>query len=696
MAGIRDVAARLRALFRAPEPLADQLFVGSPMPMWFYDLHTLRFLDVNQAAVDFYGHSREEFLGMSVLEIRPAGEADGFRRFVSQIGTRPTSRYTTHLKKDGTLVRMAINSRVGAWNGRNARLVSAVDVTAQFEAEERLRQSEASLALAQEAARLGSYVWELQSNRVTISHETYAIYGVSPGELNLDRGLWPYDHPDDAERVEAEVSRSQAERRPFSIDHRIVRPDGAVRYVQERGVWYFDDQGMPTRLIGTVMDISERKEAEAALAFLAYHDPICRLPNRAGLNNVLGTMMTDERRPFAVFLFDLDRFKNVNDTLGHSAGDAVVREVGERLQHVLHRGETLARSGGDEFVVVAPNLEHRAEIARRAGQLLEAFSLPFKTGLNEHVVSASIGVSVFPAHGETAENLLRNAEVAMYAAKRRGGSVFHLYTDDLQTETERRFRLETTLRQALDRREFVLHYQPVVDRHGNVAAAEALLRWNDPARGLTSPAEFIEFAEEIGLIHRIGREVFEQALQQARSWEERGTPMRLWINLSATQLENPGLSPTLQSMIRHFRISPESIGLELTESSFIDERDDVLDTLRRIRDLGVQLALDDFGVKFSSLNYLRRLPIDVVKIDRIFVSDLTASRAATSIVKAIVSLAHDLGLTVTAEGVETAEQRDLLVAMGCDHWQGFLCSAAVTAPEFSRMLDGPARAVQSG
>ena len=657
------------------------------MPMWFYDVQTMRFVDVNPAAIDFYGYSRDEFLAMSVLDIRPASEAEPFRRRIARLGTAPTSRYSTHIKKDGTAVRMAASSRMMQWNGRQVRLVTAFDVTAQFEAEERLRQSEASLALAQEVARLGSYVWEVESNRFSVSPETYTIYGVGAGELNLDRGLWPYDHPDDADRVEREVNRSQEERRAFSIDHRIVRPDGTTRHVQERGFWHFDERGKAIRLIGTVLDISERKEAEERLAFLAYHDPLCKLSNRAGLTEHLKELMAPGARPFAVFLFDLDRFKNVNDTLGHAAGDAVVAEVAERLRNVLHRGEILARSGGDEFVVVSPKLEFRAEIARRAGQLLEAFALPFQTGMNEYVVSASIGVSIYPMHGPTADDLLRNAEIAMYAAKRRGGSVFYLHTDELQHETERRFRLETALRQAIDRREFAVHYQPVVDRHGRIVASEALVRWNDPVRGLTSPAEFIDFAEEIGLIHRIGRDVFEQAFEQSRRWEERGTPIRVWMNLSAAQLGSPGLTPTLQSLLRRHRVSPELIGFELTESAFIDERDDVLRTLRRIKELGILLALDDFGVKYSSLNYLRRLPIDVVKIDRIFVSDVTSSSASLSIVRAIINLAHDLGLTVTAEGVETEQQCEALLAMGCDDWQGFLCSPARPAHEFEAMFD---------
>jgi diguanylate cyclase (GGDEF)-like protein len=390
-----------------------------------------------------------------------------------------------------------------------------------------------------------------------------------------------------------------------------------------------------------------------------------------------------------VFFLDLDRFKTINDTLGHSAGDTLIVEIGRRLAGALRTGEVLARTGGDEFMIVAPPVPDRSAISLRARALLETLAAPFTIAGLQHTVSASLGISVYPLDAQEPDSLLRNADVAMYAAKARGGATFHYYTPELHRGAEQRFRMEAAMRRALDGGEFSLHYQPVVcGDSGRVHAVEALLRWNDPHAGLVSPSAFIPLAEETGFIRRIGSWVFEQAFAQAKYWCDAETPVRVWINVSPAQLHDATLPQTLADLLRSYNLDGSLIGLELTESSFIGHGRDLLATLNRIRALKIQLALDDFGVKYSSLEYLQRLPISTVKLDRVFVSNIVNNRFSASIVRAVVSVAHDVGFTVTAEGVESPSELSMVRSLGCDSWQGYLFSPARAAGDIRLLIAG--------
>jgi diguanylate cyclase (GGDEF)-like protein/PAS domain S-box-containing protein len=563
-------------------------------------------------------------------------------------------------------------------------------MAAQAEAEQRLRESEATLELAQEVAHLGSFVFDYRAQKGACSNELARLLGVQPQEIKAG-GLWEFDHPEDAAQVKCEIETARTERREYKSDHRIVLRDGTVRYVEERGYWTYDETGEAVRMFGTVLDITERKKSEAALAHLAFHDPLTNLLNRAGLRDRLALAIKDSGAAglTPVFFVDLDRFKTVNDTLGHSAGDQLIVEIGRRLARALRTGEVLARTGGDEFMIVAPPAPDRGAISLRARELLETFAAPFTVAGLQHTVAASVGISVYPLDAQEPDSLLRNADVAMYAAKARGGTTFHYYTPELQRGAEERFRMEAAMRRALDRGEFSLHYQPVVSGDsGRVHAVEALLRWNDPRAGLVPPSAFIPLAEETGFIRRIGSWVFEQAFAQAKYWCDAETPVRVWINVSPAQLHDATLPQTLADLLRSYDLDGSLIGLELTESSFIDHERDLLATLNRIRALKIQLALDDFGVKYSSLEYLQRLPISTVKLDRIFVSNIVNNRFSASIVRAVVSVAHDVGFKVTAEGVESPGELSMLRSLGCDSWQGYLFSPARAAEDIQLMIVG--------
>jgi diguanylate cyclase (GGDEF)-like protein/PAS domain S-box-containing protein len=676
---------------RSTGPSLDgPLFWDNVSPMWIYDPESLRFIAVNDAAIRRYGYSREEFATMTLRDIRPKEDVPLLVDvLIPQTRTSPKHvRRSRHVTRDGTLMTVEIDSHALTFRGRKARLVNAHDISAQMRAEARLIESQTSLESAQRLARLGSFAHDRQQKTHRWTEEVFRIYGVDPS-ADISEGLAKYDHPEDAARVRDEVMRAREDGTPYDVDHRIVRPSGEIRHVHEQGRWIYDDAGNWTHNIGTVLDITDRKRADEELARLAYSDTLTGLPNRAGLSASLAEVLqrSSDDTLTAVLFFDVDRFKMVNDTLGHGAGDQVLAEIGRRLRDRAEPGDLVCRPGGDEFIVVLKDARDKIEIARRTKALLDTFLVPVQLEDRDHFLTASVGVAIHPLDGRDEESLLRSPAIAMYAPKRKGSGTFHFYTSELQYVAARRFRLETALRHALERNEFTLLYQPLVESlTGRIAEVEALIRWNDPELGPTPPAEFIPFAEENGAILSIGAWVFREALLQAKRWHDSGDFLRVWINVSPSQLRSPNFVSVLGDTIRTMGVRPSLIGLELTESSFIDASAQTLDTLQDLKHLGVRLALDDFGVKYSSLEYLRRMPIDTLKIDRCFVEDVHENSFSQSIVRAIVNIGHDVGYSVSAEGVETTDQLEFLTALGCDRWQGHLFSEARPSSDIERLV----------
>ncbi len=649
--------------------------------MWIYDSQTLRFLEVNEAAVHRYDYSQSEFLKMTISDIRPEAEVAVLLKTLSAI--RPVLNHSTgwkHRTRDGSIIDVEITSSRISYDGHSARLVSALDVTDRTHSQMRLVESEAALATSQRIAHLGSFDHDVISNARTWSEELYRIYGVPVDSAISKDGLSQFDHPEDAEMVAEQVANARTARMPYSIDHRIVRADGAIRFVQEQGDWLCDAEGNVRCNVGTVLDISDRKSAQEALVHLAYHDALTGLPNRASLAQQLSALvsrLSGAAALHAVLFIDLDRFKLVNDTLGHRFGDEILQAVAARFGHTLRDRDIVARPGGDEFIVVFPDVRDKAEVEKLAGRILEIFKNPFAVAGHEHFVSASIGVSLFPEDGTDVDTLLQRADAAMYAAKARGGNNFHFCVANMQRSAARHFRLESALHRALEKNEFRMHYQPLLSvRTGNIVATEALLRWDDETLGAMNPSDFIPFAEETGLIIPIGEWVFKQTCAQAKLWNAAGYPVRMFINVSARQLRAGSLIELLHTALVESALEPHFIQLELTESSFINATTETLGRLHELKNMGIGLAIDDFGMEYSSLNYLRRLPIDTLKIDRSFLTDIVRDRFNQSIVQAIVGMAHDLGLQVIAEGVESPEQYAFLADLGCDLWQGFYSSKA--------------------
>lgn len=455
-----------------------------------------------------------------------------------------------------------------------------------------------------------------------------------------------------------------------------------------------DDDGNITHFVAVTEDISERKQTEQAIRHLAFHDPLTGLPNRRLFNDRLHQAAAVRHRngnSFALMLLDLDRFKTVNDTLGHDIGDALLKAVATRLLASMRPGDTLAHMGGDEFALIALDIVQPEDAAHIAESLLSILQEPFLLYGHELFTTASIGVTLYPNDAPNAEALIKNADIALYRAKDVGRNNFQFFTGDMNAAMTERLRLENAMRWAIDRGEFMLHYQPQVDALSRrIQGTEALIRWRHPELGMVSPAQFIPLAEETGMIVEIGEWVLRTACAQAKAWEQAGMPTRVAVNLSARQFHHGDLAGLIAGILKEADLAPELLEVELTESMLVEDMEQTVQVLEKLHDMGVQMAIDDFGTGYSSLSYLKRLPIHVLKIDQSFVRDIHTDPDDRAIVNAVIALAHSLELKVVAEGVETREQLAFLHEHHCDLVQGYLFSRPLPGDEVLALMQSNA------
>ncbi len=453
----------------------------------------------------------------------------------------------------------------------------------------------------------------------------------------------------------------------------------------------FDAQGEISGIMAIVADITERKQSEAKINYLAYHDTLTGLPNRVSFEERLVEAVAHakvERESLAVMFLSLDRFKKFNDTLGHLIGDQLLKSVAERLNLTLREGNRVARFGSDEFAVLLTRIAGAEDAARRANNFQNVLNAPFIVDGHELYVTSSIGIGLYPDDGTDAQGLLKSAGSALYRAKQLGGSSYQFYTADMNERALARLALENQLRWALERKEFVVYYQPQVNLDtGKIMGMEALVRWQHPELGLVSPAEFIPLAEDTGLIMPIGEWVLRTACAQTRVWQNCGFKnLHVAVNLSPRQFQQPDLLQLIEGALKETGLDPASLELEVTESSVMKNAESAINTLGELRAMGIRISIDDFGSGYSSLSYLKHLPIDVLKIDQSFVRDMTSDPKDAAIAMAIIQLAHSLQLQVKAEGVETEEQLHFLRLLRCDEMQGYLFCKPLPVEAFEQLL----------
>lgn len=567
-----------------------------------------------------------------------------------------------------------------------------------------LLRSEARLGLAQRIAKIGNWEWQPESGQFSASSELCRLIGIRPQDFGgtLDAFLQAVD-AEDRERVHHTLTSILPERTPCDIDHRIVLPNGSEFTVNLQAEAVFDDQLNALTIVGTAQDISERKRSEREIHRLAYFDSLTGLPNRVLFKDRVTQAIAHARRyqyNLALLFLDLDRFKATNDTLGHHIGDLLLKHVADRLMDsVRHsdsigrttendRNHELARLGGDEFTVLLTNLRDVQDAGKVARRILEALARPFLINGHEIFVTVSIGIAIFPTDGDSVDLLLKSSDTAMYHAKEQGRNNFQYYSNAMNAAASERLMLEAEVRQATEREEFVLYYQPQIDlRSGRIVGAEVLIRWLHPQRGLLAPNEFLQAASDTGIIRSIDEWVLRTACRQARTWQQRGFMVPcVSINVSNSLFHGSTLLRAVQETLDETGLTANRLELELTEPTAMRNLEASLTILHQLKTLGVQLSIDDFGTGYSSLSYLHQLPFNRVKIDHSLIRDMLIKAQPVRIVRAIIAMAHSLQLEVLGEGVEQEQQREILIAEGCDQAQGYLFGHPMPAAEFELHL----------
>jgi diguanylate cyclase (GGDEF)-like protein/PAS domain S-box-containing protein len=654
------------------------LFDSSPVPMWVIDRESLRFLAVNDAAIAHYGYSRQQFMSMTVPELRPQDDRERFGQFLLSLGANQFhENIGQHVTADGRIIDIAVSSRTLTYAGHKARLAAIHDITKAKQAENELRRTQKFLDAVVEYVPIPIMVKELSGPHKQTAEYRYTLVNRAFEELfgapraqiigKTVADMYP------KERVELIIAENddalRADGPIFRSDHDVVTATNGTRICTATIVAVRDDARNPQYLVTVLQDVTERKRAEDRIARMAHYDQLTNLANRRTFSESMEATIEravgrDEQ--FAVLSLDLDGFKETNDTYGHLVGDALLFEVSRRLMTAAD-GAFVARVGGDEFALI---VDGGMPIARRlAERILEAFRAEIIVEGRSIMTSATIGAAVYPEHGVDSKTLVSNADIALYRAKAVGRGSTLFFDAEMGDQVRERRALQEALRVAVAREELRLHYQPQKKMSGETVGFEALLRWQNPEHGLVSPGVFIPIAEESGLIIPMSEWVLREACRQAASWR---TDLRVAVNVSPLQFRHGDLPNLVHSILLETGLAPCRLELEITEGVFIDDFSRAISILSRLKSLGVRIALDDFGSGYSSLSYLHSFAFDKIKIDRTFICDLESNRHSMAIVRAVIDLGHSLHIPVLAEGVETAEQHTMLRERGCDEVQGYL------------------------
>jgi diguanylate cyclase (GGDEF)-like protein/PAS domain S-box-containing protein len=660
------------------------LFDVNPSPMWVYDTETLQFIEVNQAAVEHYGYRREEFRRMTIRDIRPQEDLPRLAANIAALQEEGIDRAGVwrHRKKNGEMILVEIRSKLIDFGGRRAEIVVALDVTQRLQAEEELRLA----AKVFDGSRQAIVITDTRPGIVRVNRAFEEITGYTEAEV-LGRNPSMLS----SGRQDAEFYRTlwrQLETQGFWEGELWNRRKSGELYPEYLSISAVGDgKGAVAHYVALFSDISERMAAQERIQYLAHHDVLTGLPNRILLRDRVDVALAHARREktgLALLYMDLDRFKLINDSLGHEVGDELLRQVAERIASQVRTTDTLCRQGGDEFILMLTEVGEMQDAGRIAEKLIAAVGRPFSIRGHELLVTLSIGIAAYPENGEDLESLQRNADSAMYAAKGAGRNTYRYYSPEMNARALEYLSTERDLRRAIEREELFLVCQPQVGlRDGRLVGYEVLVRWQHPVRGLIQPGTFIQIAEESGLIVPMGTWILRQACRERRRFETAGlSGIPVAVNVSAWQFGQPEFVDVVAEILASEGLAPSLLELEVTEGVIMQGSEAVLESLHRLDGMGIRLAIDDFGIGYSSLSYLSSFPIRKLKIDQSFVRDVPMDAGDAAIAQAIIGLGQALGMTVIAEGVETAGQAEFLSRHGCDEVQGFYFGRPVAADAF--------------
>ena len=683
---LRRRVRREVAEHRESEARFEAVAETAPVAIFIYQGTIFRY--VNHAAEQITGYSMEELVGREFWDVVDPEFRDMIRdRGGARLrGDSVPPRYEFRIiRKDGTRAWLDFSATIIQYGGAPAALGTAFDITERKRAEEVLQQSEKRFRELVENSTDAIALLDPTGKLLWVGPSTERVLGYTEAE-SIGQNALDLVHRDHRRDVEERMQiLMRAPRASVSGTFRARAKDGRWLWLEMIGTNLLDEPAVGA-IVANYRDVSERKKVEEEMKHQALHDTLTGLPNRNLYQDRLGLALAHARRhgrPLAVMFVDLDLFKLINDNLGHVVGDRLLQEVGQRIVECVRSSDTVARVGGDEFIVIIEELETSEVAVDVADKILEQVGRPYLIDDHQLHVTASVGISVFPNDSDDGDTLTRNADKAMYRAKELGRNNVQLFTAEINERYRSRLMFEAGFRRALEQHDFVLHYQPIhAARDGRAAGVEALVRWNDAERGLVFPDEFIPAAEETRMIIPLGAWVLRTACEQLRAWTTNGLPhMQVSVNLSVRQFHQRDLLAMIDNVLRETMLDPSRLELEITESVAMQNVDLTRTLLQELRARGVRIAIDDFGAGQSSLLYLRQFPINTIKIDRVFVHEITSKASDAAIVGAVIRLAHDLGILVTAEGVETEAQRDFLISRDCDFLQGYLFNRPMAAGE---------------
>jgi diguanylate cyclase (GGDEF)-like protein/PAS domain S-box-containing protein len=689
----RALQSELRRRNEFIETVLENLPIG--LAINSLDMSTVGF--VNQRFQDIYGTwNRQGVADLASFLDRLCPDPEQRREFQKSILADLGDGGLKQMQWDDIRVRgrdgaMRIVSAVNTPLPEQGLMISTVhDVTDRKLAEDALRESERRYQVMAEASPVGIFRCDRNSRCRYVNRRWREITGLTAVQA-ADDGWLSAVHPDDSDVVLRNWQLAVMEGQVFRTECRFQRPRGLTAWVMVQAEPVFDARQQLSGYIGSVTDISDRKRDEERIRRVAYYDQLTRLPNRAffleQLERTLASAKRNVRRAALLFC-DLDNFKDVNDTLGHDKGDLLLQGIAERLSACIRKGDTLSRLGGDEFVLLLPAVDSSRDAVMVARKIKEQLARPFDLDGNEVYTSPSIGIAFYPDDGDSVNSLLKHADMAMYAAKAKGRNRYQFFSEDMHRRVVDRMQLEAGLRQALDRQEFKLVYQPQYElESGRLVAVEALLRWEHPERGTILPARFIPLAEDTGMIHSIGEWVLREACAQAKEWLDAGYPdLRMAVNLSGRQFAESGLVEMVRRILTETGLAPQNLELEITESVLMQDTDEAIAIIEALRADGVQLAIDDFGTGYSSLVYLKQLPVSRLKIAQEFVHGVHHDARDAAIAESVIALGRSLGLDIVAEGVETSQQAATLEKLRCPLVQGFHFDQPLDRHEIPRRL----------